>query len=178
MEREDVKVQLKEETPGFANASDASISIQSCESLSEQAESSGEAAHVNVLNDSTSNAKLQKRVRPNFWIPILYVFSFVIPFPLFILICINANSIPGFRELTDLLKSHGVRLVLYNEAQFGIAALALVSLPILVGVLTAYLLYKNARLKMKFKLPVWAATMLALCLIEYVISAVITAPLK
>ena len=107
------------------------------------------------------------RARPNFWIPIIYVSSFVIPFFMMWLINLGIEIVHGTGWLVDFVHAHGPRIQLQNRHEKWCLALSFMFSPLIAGVLWSYCLTK-VRMRMKLKLVAWIVPMLIFCFLDYI----------
>jgi len=144
--------------------------------LERQKKSSSDRTGLNYtgMNDiaSTKESCFPSRtqsmpVRPNFFIPILSVGSYVLPFFMMMFVGLWGRCVPGVPWLYEQLCNCGYQIELHKGKQMGYAVLAAIVLPMLTGALLAYFLSKNKGLNIKIKLTIWIVFILFLCYVEY-----------
>ncbi len=109
--------------------------------------------------------------RPNFWIPIIYVFSYVIPF---FMLCVVSyiEYIPGFPELVHKAPFYGCgRIGIQYSIQNGCFFLSFLVVPMLAGGKWGSCLATKIRMNIKLKLLAWCVPTLAVCFIDIYIAA-------
>jgi hypothetical protein len=111
------------------------------------------------------------RARPDFWIPITYVCSYVIPFFMFLIVSVTLRQIPEVTYLISDAPLYG-SIRVHNSIQFGFFILFFLGSPLLVGALLRSFLTKRTRMKTRLKLLVWFVSILAFCFIDYYIAAI------
>lgn len=112
------------------------------------------------------------RTRPNFFIPILAVGSYVAPFLILLLINAVFHIIPGIpefrKEIYDLDSGWHV-----SDLSFAFWAFVALGLPMATGAFTAMLLSKNTRMSLKGKVITWSAIVIPVCVIVCLLVAVV-----
>jgi hypothetical protein len=95
------------------------------------------------------------RARPNFFIPILAVSSYVVPFFMLIFASQNVQNVPFAPELIRYLSKHGDKIYIPEGIPYAILILFLLALPMLAGGLLAYALSKSSKLGLRQKMLIW-----------------------
>lgn len=110
------------------------------------------------------------KTRPNFFIPLMSVGSYVLPFVILMLLNAIFQVIPGIPEFRKELKDldQGWRV---SDQLYAFFAFLFLSAPMGIGVLTASLLNNLTKLRSKTKLITWLAVIFSVCAIECLILA-------
>ncbi len=118
-----------------------------------------------------SEPPLLRPVRPNFWIPIANIFSYVIPFFLVWVAFVCTCYFPEIQELIQNSPLWGAKIRLHNPilAVCFLASFAVV--PMIVGGLWCAFLMARIRMNAKQKLLAWFVPILAFCFIDWYILA-------
>lgn len=112
------------------------------------------------------------RTRPNFFIPLMSVGSYVVPF--FILVLLNAifRIIPGIPEFQKELNDFDGGWH-HSDEMFALVAFLFLSAPMGIGALTASVLKKFEKMRTKTKLITWFSIVLSVCVIECLFVALV-----
>lgn len=94
------------------------------------------------------------RARPNFFIPILVVSSYVLPFFMLMFFGLYSRWLPGAAEVAKFAIDHG-QIGVHGRFDASLLGLFLMLLPMAAGGLTAYVLSKNTKLSLKMKILAW-----------------------
>lgn len=106
------------------------------------------------------------RCRPNFFIPILYVCSYIAPF--FILMMVNSSlhAIPGVPKLMRHIHNSDFAFPVFGDVGMGICMLLFVGAVLAAGVISAALLTKSTKLRTPTKFLIWFAIVFSVSLTE------------
>ncbi len=97
--------------------------------------------------------------KPNFFIPILAVGSYVVPFFMLMAVAFTSKLLPGFVYLSEFLEKHGMQIAMRSRFDDALAMLLLLSAPPVVGGLSAYILSKETKVSLKQKILAWTVVM-------------------
>lgn len=106
------------------------------------------------------------RCKPNFFIPILYVCSYIAPF--FILMAVNSSlhAVPGVPKLLRHIHNLDFAIPVYGDVGMGICMLLFVGTVLAVGAISAMLLAKSTKLRAPAKFIIWFAIVFSVSLTE------------
>lgn len=104
--------------------------------------------------------------KPNFFIPILYVCSYIAPF--FILMAVNSSlhAVPGVPKLLRHIHNLDFAIPVYGDVGMGICMLLFVGTVLAIGAISAILLAKSTRLRTPAKFIIWFAIVFSVSLTE------------
>lgn len=114
------------------------------------------------------------RARPNFFIPILAVGSYVVPYLMLLLLSQNVSEVPLAGSFIQYLHQHVDKIYVPPGLPNSTLALLFMSLPMLVGGLLAVALSKNKRLSLDKKLLIWFLPICLLVVFETFFGALLT----
>ncbi len=114
------------------------------------------------------------RARPNFFIPILAVCSYVVPFFMLLFVTSNLHYVPGLAEVMHRLYRSVEKIYVPAGVPNSILILFFIMLPMLVGGLLAYALSKNNKLSLKKKMLIWFVPVFLLVTTEILSSGFLT----
>ena len=106
------------------------------------------------------------RARPNFFIPILAVSSYVVPFFMLMFMSQNLHSVPLAFKFIRFLNKHIPQIYIPEGFPYALLILFLLALPMLAGGLLAYALSKNSKLRLKQKILLWFVPVFILVTLE------------
>lgn len=112
------------------------------------------------------------RTRPNFFIPLVSVGSYVLPFVFLILLNAVFRIIPGIPEFRQELYDLDQGWHMSDQA-FALGVLVLLSVPMGIGAITAAMLKKLEKMRTKTRLITWFAIVFSVCVIECLFVALI-----
>jgi hypothetical protein len=106
------------------------------------------------------------RCKPNFFIPILYVCSYIAPF--FILMVVNSSlhAVPGVPKLLRHIHNLDFAIPVYGDVGLGICMLLFIGTVLAVGVVSATLLAKSTKLRAATKFLIWFAIVFSVSVAE------------
>ncbi|MBX9950035.1 MAG: hypothetical protein K2Y39_12775 [Candidatus Obscuribacterales bacterium] len=106
------------------------------------------------------------RVRPNFFIPIISVGSYIAPFFILMFVNMNLHCVPGLPKLIQYISKLDCGFKIYGDLGFGLCMLAFIATPMSVGVIAAMFLTRKTNLSIPVKLAIWAAIVFSVCVAE------------
>ncbi len=106
------------------------------------------------------------RARPNFFIPILAVSSYVVPFFMLMFMSQNLHSAPLAFKFIRFLNKHIPQIYIPEGFPYALLILFLLALPMLAGGLLAHALSKNSKLRLKQKVLLWFVPVFILVTLE------------
>ncbi len=114
------------------------------------------------------------RARPNFFIPILAVSSYVMPFFILMFMSQNLYNVPLVPKFIRFLNKRVDQIYIPEGIPYSLLILFLLAVPMLFGGLVAYALSKNSKLSMKQKLLLWFVSVFLLVTLEVLSGTIFT----
>ncbi len=112
--------------------------------------------------------------KPNFFIPILAVSSYVAPFFMLMFLSQNLHNIPLLPEFFEYLRSHTNRVHIPNGVPHATFILLILMLPMLFGGLVAFALSKTDKLGLIQKIGIWLVSAFLFVIVEICVGPLFT----
>jgi hypothetical protein len=122
--------------------------------------------HPELLSNAAAHSPFTAEIpptRPNFWIPILMVLSYVVPF--FIFLFITVNIVSNRHLMSFLFPKWGPLIILPIPYSHAFCGPIRIFSPSILGIILAYVLYRT-RIQRKRAILIWFATIIAFCCLD------------